>query len=216
MPDAAVKSVPQAAARPKWANEYKTLIEEDSQITSRGKVFTIPITVKTIKQEGDEINLEGAVRQLGGKVQGRVTDKTDYLVYDYACSSAAPVKSAAAQRERGRDVRMILLEDFLKAIRASGYQKPKPVIPTIPSIPRPIVEDPKPPERFVIENGDTLVKYNGDEKIVVVPAGIRKIGFEAFGKSEPGQSKLERVVLPEGLEEIELFAFSCCDQLEFI
>ena len=69
---------------------------------------------------------------------------------------------------------------------------------------------------FVIENGDTLVKYNGDEKIVVVPAGIRKIGFEAFGKNEPGQSKLEGVVLPEGLEEIELFAFSCCDQLQFV
>ena len=50
----------------------------------------------------------------------------------------------------------------------------------------------------------------------MVPAGIRKIGFEAFGKSEPGQSKLERVVLPEGLEEIELFAFSCCDQLQFV
>ena len=215
-PDAAVKSVPQAAARPKWADEYKTLIEKDPQITFRGKVFTIPITVKTIKQEGDEINLEGAVHQLGGKVQGRVTDKTDYLVYDYACSSAAPVKSAAAQRESGRDVRMILLEDFLKAIRASGYQKPKPVIPTIPSIPRPIVEEPKPPERFVIENGDTLVKYNGDEKIVVVPAGIRKIGFEAFGKSELGQSKLERVVLPEGLEEIGMSAFAFCDQLQFV
>lgn len=137
-------------------------------------------------------------------------------MYDYVCSSAAPVKSAAAQRESGRDVRMILLEDFLKAIRASGYQKPKPVIPTIPSIPRPIVEEPKPPERFVIENGDTLVKYNGDEKIVVVPAGIRKIGFEAFGKNEPGQSKLERVVLPEGLEEIGMSAFAFCDQLQFV
>ena len=187
-PDAAVKSVPQAAARPKWADEYKTLIEKDPQITFRGKVFTIPITVKAIKQEGDEINLEGAVCQLGGKTQGRVTEKTDYLVYDYVCNSAAPVKSAAAQKEKGRDIRIILLEDFLKVIRASGYQKP--IIPIVPSIPRPIVEEPKPPERFVIENGDELVKYNGDEKIVVVPAGIRKIGFEAFGKNEPGKLSL--------------------------
>lgn len=216
MPDAAVKSAPQAAARPKWADEYKTLIEKDPQITFRGKVFTIPITVKTIKQEGDEINLEGAVCQLGGKTQGRVTGKTDYLVYDYVCSSAAPVKSAAAQKEKGRDIRIILLEDFLKAIRASGYQKPKPIIPIVPSIPRPIVEEPKPPEMFVIENGDELVKYNGDEKIVVVPAEIRKIGFEAFGKNEPGKSALETVILPDGLEEIGMSAFAFCDQLQFV
>lgn len=169
--------------------------------------------MKTIKQEGDEINLEGAVCQLGGKTQGRVTEKTDYLVYDYVCSSAAPVKSAAAQKEKGRDIRIILLEDFLKAIRASGYQKPKPIVP---SIPRPIVEEPKPPEMFVIENGDELVKYNGDEKIVVVPAGIRKIGFEAFGKNEPGKSALETVILPDGLEEIGMSAFAFCDQLQFV
>ncbi len=215
-PDAAVKSVSQAAARPKWADEYKTLIEKDLQITFQGKVFTIPITVKTIKQEGDEINLEGAVCQLGGKTQGRVTEKTDYLVYDYVCSSAAPVKSAAAQKEKGRDIRIILLEDFLKAIRASGYQKPKPIIPIVPPIPMPIVEEPKPPEMFVIENGDELVKYNGDEKIVVVPAGIRKIGFEAFGKNEPGKSALETVILPDGLEEIGMSAFAFCDQLQFV
>lgn len=213
-PDAAVKSVPQAAARPKWADEYKTLIEKDPQITFRGKVFTIPITVKTIKQEDDEINLEGAVCQLGGKTQGRVTEKTDYLVYDYVCSSAAPVKSAAAQKEKGRDIRIILLEDFLKAIRASGYQKP--IIPIVPSIPRPIVEDPKPPERFIIENGDTLVKYNGDNETIVLPAGIRKIGFEAFGKNEPGKSALETVILPDGLEEIGMSAFAFCDQLQFV
>lgn len=215
-PDAAVKSAPRAAARPKWADEYKTLIEKDPQITFRGKVFTIPITAKMIKQEGDKINLEGAVCQLGGKTQGRVTEKTDYLVYDYVCSSAAPVKSAAAQKEKGRDIRIILLEDFLKAIRANGYQKPKPIIPIVPSIPRPIVEEPKPPEMFVIENGDELVKYNGDEKIVVVPAGIRKIGFEAFGKNEPGKSALETVILPDGLEEIGMSAFAFCDQLQFV
>lgn len=69
---------------------------------------------------------------------------------------------------------------------------------------------------FVIENGDELVKYNGDEKIVVVPAGIRKIGFEAFGKNEPGKSALETVILPDGLEEIGMSAFAFCDQLQFV
>ena len=106
------------------------------------------------------------------------------------------MKSAAAQKEKGRDIRIILLEDFLKAIRASGYQKTKPIIPIVPSIPRPIVEESKPPEMFVIENGDELVKYNGDEKIVVVPAGIRKIEFEAFGKNEPGKAHWKRLFCP--------------------
>lgn len=215
-PEAAVKSAPKVAARPKWADEYKTLIEKAPQIMFRGKVFTIPITVKAIKQEGDEINLEGAVCQLGGKVQGRVTDKTDYLVYDYACSSAVPLKSAAAQKENGRDIQFILLEDFLKAIRASGYRKPKPIIPIVPPIPMPIVEEPKPPEMFVIENGDTLVKYNGDDETIVLPKGIKKIGFEAFGKREPGKSKLEVVILPDGLEEIGMSAFAFCDQLQSV
>ena len=55
---------------------------------------------------------------------------------------------------------------------------------------------------FTIQ-GNTLVKYNGKQSKVVVPAGVKEIGDEAFACCR----SIESVELPEGLEKIGKKAF---------
>ena len=62
-------------------------------------------------------------------------------------------------------------------------------------------------EDFVI-SGNTLVKYIGHEKTVVVPDGIRSIEREAFKSKE-----IENISLPESLTAIENLAFYHCSKL---
>ena len=62
-------------------------------------------------------------------------------------------------------------------------------------------------EDFVI-SGNTLVKYIGHEKTVVVPDGIRSIEREAFKSKE-----IENISLPESLTAIENLAFYHCSHL---
>ncbi len=55
---------------------------------------------------------------------------------------------------------------------------------------------------FIIEN-DVLVKYYGNEPVVSVPSNVKVIGKRAFACSAP-----KEVILNEGLEKIEKYAFS--------
>ncbi len=66
-------------------------------------------------------------------------------------------------------------------------------------------------------NGLTLLKYLQREKHVVVPASadgipVKKIGYRAFG----GNQNLESVVLPQGLTELDEYAFQDCSALKSV
>lgn len=66
-------------------------------------------------------------------------------------------------------------------------------------------------EDFVIEDG-ILRKYVGNEKIVEIPSGIKKIGTLAFEEHK----EIEKVIMPDGLVEIGSMAFAGCSNLEEI
>lgn len=67
-------------------------------------------------------------------------------------------------------------------------------------------------ENFVIsKDGKTVEKYTGSEKNVAVPIGIEVIGNEAFR-----MSKVETVLLPDGVKKIESCAFYGCMSLKKI
>ncbi len=57
--------------------------------------------------------------------------------------------------------------------------------------------------------GDELIKYEGNDKIVVIPDDITSIRDFAFN----GNEQIERVMLPEGLTSIGGFAFYECSNL---
>ena len=61
---------------------------------------------------------------------------------------------------------------------------------------------------FEISDG-VLKKYNGESEDIVIPGGVKKIGKGAFFKN----LTLKSVVIPEGVTDIEDYAFAYCDLL---
>ena len=61
---------------------------------------------------------------------------------------------------------------------------------------------------FQIKDG-ALLRYNGQEKEVLIPAGIKEIGRLAFQDCD----EVERIVVPEGVKTIAYGAFANCSSL---
>ncbi len=68
---------------------------------------------------------------------------------------------------------------------------------------------------FHVEDG-VLTEYSGEEEIVEIPdnLGIVAIGGDAFRSDAASSSNLKRVVIPEGVKEIQSGAFMYCQELE--
>ena len=60
-----------------------------------------------------------------------------------------------------------------------------------------------------------LTKYRGRRKDIVLPNGIKIIGERAF-EDEGENSKITSVVIPEGVETIEAYAFKYCFKLKSV
>ncbi len=60
-------------------------------------------------------------------------------------------------------------------------------------------------KQFVIINdGKTLVAYNGNDSKVVIPDGVEEIRGGFTGKT------FKSIVIPEGVKRIKTYAFSSC------
>lgn len=64
---------------------------------------------------------------------------------------------------------------------------------------------------FVIDEEGTLTKYNGFDKNIVIPNGVKTIGYDVFRGYD-----IETVVIPEGVTSIESSAFYECDKLKSV
>ena len=65
-------------------------------------------------------------------------------------------------------------------------------------------------KEFEIQEG-VLKKYFGENKIVVIPDGVLRIGRNAFSNTP-----VREVVVPEGVVTIESYAFACANELRKI
>ena len=61
---------------------------------------------------------------------------------------------------------------------------------------------------FLIRNG-RLVRYNGKDKEVFIPVGVKSIGVKAFGLNKA----VERIVIPHTTRRIGKYAFYLCESL---
>lgn len=67
-------------------------------------------------------------------------------------------------------------------------------------------------DEFVIVGNGILIKYNGNDKNVVIPYGVKKIADTAFRK----RSDIIEVTIPEGVTKICDYAFENCSNLRTV
>lgn len=61
-------------------------------------------------------------------------------------------------------------------------------------------------------DNETVDAYWGNEKSIILPPGIAKIGESAFSMN----SSIESIVIPEGVTEIGAYAFTGCEHLKYV
>ena len=65
-------------------------------------------------------------------------------------------------------------------------------------------------DSFAIGDGE-LLRYNGEEKDITLPEGVRMIGRGAFESTS-----VRSVIIPCGVAEIDEYAFYCCHSLNYV
>lgn len=94
-----------------WLEEYGEYLEENPCIDFAGTVFVLS---GVYMEKRDEITQKIVSR--GGVVRSSVSGKTDYLVCEPGESGDSKVNSVLALREKGKSVKIILMEDLMKAL----------------------------------------------------------------------------------------------------
>lgn len=98
-----------------WLRQYGQYVEKDPQIVISGSkfVFTGITTIADKEALADEFE---RMKELGGEEKSAVSGKIDYLVCDPRGAGESKVKKVLELRAKGKNVKIILLEDFLKAL----------------------------------------------------------------------------------------------------
>ena len=94
-----------------WMGKYGHYLEKNPRIVIHDSKF-----VFTGVMENNWPDILQKLMDKGGVERGAVSGKTDYLVVDPRGFGESKVKEALAQRVKGKPVKIVLLEDFLKAL----------------------------------------------------------------------------------------------------
>ena len=195
-----------------WIQKYEKYLDRSSSILFPGKLFVFA-------GFGEEKNHPTVLKVIerGGHLRLKVSGVTDYLVVNPIFAGDSKIKSALEQREKGKGIKIILLEDLEKALNTINTTTAKQSIAKSTAAKSQKVSElestttlKKAKKDFTIR-GKTLDKYEGKETIVVVPDRVTQIGSFAFS----GQ-KVTDVTLPDSVKKVGIYAFSGCTELKKI
>ena len=116
----------------------------------------------------------------GALHRGAVSGQTDYLVCDPRVCGDSKVKAALTQNLKGKNVKIILLEDFLKALGMQQQKKEEPVEekkPAAPAAAKPVKKEVKEVDltgmTTVTLTYDQGLKAGNDDYEIAVPDGFK-------------------------------------------
>ena len=157
---------------------------------------------------------------------------TNYLVVNPGYGGQSKIVAVMEQLQRGKNIKVILLEDLEKALEGKISSKKASSTTTATktttseststksttksSSTSSTAATQKATGTKVSKNDceidylDTLTAYNGNAKAIILPDGISVIGEDAFLSNDD----ITSVVIPEGVETIEDGAFWMCHNLK--
>ena len=182
--------------------ELDQYYDKDSTVVFEGKTFVFT----GMGYRGDVPETDPVVSRVirrGGIFSQKVSSETDCLIVGTYRVENSDVESAVKQKKNGKGIKIIRLEDLERVLKkpvSTSIADTDPIKMSQDEILR--MKNKADRNGFLII-GDTLCRYFGNKKDIVVPSGIKRIHQEAF----VGCDKIESVVLPEGLEYIGKGAF---------
>lgn len=223
-------------AAEEWMRKYEKYLETDPSIEFNGSIFVFSGLAGHWEEKDHPIVQK--VLERGGQYRSKVSGLTNYLVVDPGYAGQSKIVAVMEQRQKGKNVKVILLEDLKKALDkpAESKKSSAPAAKTTSTAPK--TSSPKQTTKVVsstsenskptrvskpvagtkvskndcfIDDSGTITGYVGKAKAVVLPDGIQTIGEDAFfGKD------ITSIVIPEGVETIENGAFWLCDKLKSV
>ena len=112
-----------------WLKQYGGYVEKNPRIVISGSSFVFTGIATIAAREEMSAALE-KMAAMGGAERAAVSGKTDYLVVDPRDAGESKVKKALEQKAKGKNVKIVLMDDFLKAL---GMNEKK----AVPSTPEP-------------------------------------------------------------------------------
>ena len=178
-----------------WMREYGKYLDSNACIDFDGTIFV---------ESGVLDSTMERITELGGQLRKSISGKTNYLVVNPEAAGEGKISAVIAQRENGKDIKVILLRDMQDALDIAEETSVKTVVIS----PKPEKKE-KPNKKDFEIMGTTLIEYKGKGREVVIPEGIETIAARAFmGKN------IMSVVFPNSVKEVLPYAFHHCKKLD--
>lgn len=193
-----------------WMNKYGSYIEKDPDIDFNGTLFAFS-GLAGHWEEKEHPTVQKVIEK-GGQYRSKVSGLTNYLVVNPADAGSSKIVAVMEQRQKGKNVKVILLSDLEAALGGTRASTPKSTAKQSDAqmTNAPASKGKKTPKKDCdIDDENRLTNYNGSERHIILPQGLEIIGANALMASE-----IESVVVPEGVERIEDSAFMGCKALK--
>jgi hypothetical protein len=130
-----------------WMEKYGPSLDRESPVEFEGKSFVLA-GLKLLEEEHG-LNMAEEITARGGVIRTDVSGRTDYLVVDPRWGHESKLRAAMVQRAKGKEVKLILGSDLLRAL--TGAEEPIPAAALSPTAEDAPVEQAAPSRREELE-----------------------------------------------------------------
>ena len=196
-----------------WMSQYEKYLDEDPVIDFDGTLFVFSGLPTLHGGEMDDPVVQKVIRK-GGQYRSKVSGLTNYLVVDPRFAGKSKIVAAIEQLQKGKKIKIILLKDLQNALEGQNSTKKRSTtsskISTTAAKSSPAKGTKASLDDYAIDDFNTVTKYLGNAKKIILPDGVTSIGEDAFLFNKT----ITSVVIPEGVETIEKGAFWGCEKLK--